>query len=106
MFFFSSKIPSQGYLIARRIFDEYEILALATNKKYRRKGVATDLLVCLLQSAKKDKIKKIFLEVSVKNLSAIKMYKKFGFYKAGERKNYYKTSEEMRDAYIMIKLID
>ena len=106
VFFFSSKIPSEGYLIARKISDEYEILSLATNKKYRRKGVASELLRDLLIKAKKNKIKKIFLEVSKNNFPAIKMYKKFGFYKTGNRKNYYKTITGFADAYVMAKLFD
>ena len=93
-------------MIARKISDEYEVLSLATNKKNRRKGVASELLGHLLKKAEKDKIKKILLEVSKKNFPAIKIYKKFGFYKAGDRKNYYKSSYGSSDAYIMIKLID
>ena len=106
VFFFSSKIPSEGYLIARKISDEYEVLSLATNKKKRRNGIASELLSNLLIKAKKNKIKKIFLEVSKKNFPAIKMYKKFGFFMSGDRKNYYKTSNGFTDAYIMTKLFD
>ena len=74
VFFFSSKIESGGYLIARKIFDEFEVLSLATNRKERRKGIASELLRSLFKKAEQEKAKKILLEVSKKNIPAIKMY--------------------------------
>ncbi|MBF95958.1 MAG: hypothetical protein CFH34_00864 [Alphaproteobacteria bacterium MarineAlpha9_Bin4] len=105
VFFFSSKIESGGYLIARKIFDEFEVLSLATNRKERRKGIASELLRSLFKKAEQEKAKKILLEVSKKNIPAIKMYEKFGFNIEGNRKNYYKTPSGLKDAYIMIKSI-
>ena len=86
MFFFS-KNSSKGYLIFRKILNEYEIIAISTNIKYLRKGVGSELLYRLFKKAKSNSVKKIFLEVSNKNLVAIKMYNKFGFYQVGLRKN-------------------
>ena len=42
-----------------------------------------------------------FLEVRISNLSAQRLYEKYGFKIAGTRKNYYADNGE--DAYIMIK---
>ena len=103
--FFFLKRPSRGYLIARKIFNEYEIIALSTDLQFLRKGVASELLYRLIKKAKNHSIKKIFLEVSSKNLVAINMYNKLGFYQVGLRKKYYKTLNGLEDALIMIKEI-
>ena len=102
IFFLSSYRPSHGYLIYRKILDEYEILALATNIKNLRKGIASKLLKRLIEKAKKEDINKVFLEVSENNIAAIKLYLKVGFCKLGFRKNYYKTSQGFQDAFIMV----
>ena len=49
-----------------------------------------------------EKIRKLILS----NKSNFNMYKKFGFFMAGDRKNYYKTSNGFNDAYIMTILFD
>ena len=102
IFFLSSYRPSHGYLIYRKILDEYEILALATNIKNLRKGIASKLLKRLIEKAKKEEINKVFLEVSENNIAAVKLYLKLGFCKLGFRKNYYKTSQGFQDAFIMV----
>ena len=43
--------------------------------------------------AKKEKIKRIILEVSKNNIAAINMYKKVGFKKISKRKNYYRIGK-------------
>ena len=105
VYFFSTKKPTEGYLIARKVFNDYEILALATSKLRRRQGLAVHLLSNLIKKAKRNKIKKILLEVSKNNQAAIKLYSKLGFNKAGERKKYYKTTTGWLDAEIMSKVI-
>ena len=102
IFFLSSYRPSHGYLIFRKILDEYEILALATNIKNLRKGIASKLLKRLIKKAKKEDINKVFLEVSENNIAGIKLYLKMGFCKLRCRKNYYKTPNGFQDAFIMV----
>ena len=71
-----------------------KILALATNIKNLRKGVASKLFEKrLIKKAKKDKYNKYFLEVSRIIFLQSNLYKKMGFCKLGFRKNYYKTSK-------------
>ena len=92
-------------MIGRKIIDEYEILSLATDIKKRRKGVGLGLLYKLLDMAKKEKIKRIILEVSKNNIAAINMYKKLGFKKVSKRKKYYRIGVSFLDAYLMEKYI-
>ena len=83
-----------GYLMVLDSIDFYEILAIATVKEYRNKGIAQELL-------DKIKIKDIFLEVRESNQTAINFYKKNNFKEISIRKNYY--SEPTENA-IIVKL--
>ena len=81
-----------GYLMVLDSIDVYEILAIATIKEYRNKGIAQELL-------DKIKTKDIFLEVRESNQVAINFYKKNKFKEISVRKNYY--SEPTENAIIM-----
>lgn len=87
-----------GYVVARKIVDEAEILSLAVKKDFRRKGIATKLMKSVLNEIK-DFVKSCFLDVRVSNEPAIKLYEKLGFKKVGIRKKYYLYPEE--DALLM-----
>lgn len=103
IFFVSLNRPLDGYLIARKTLDEYEVLTLATDINKRRRGIGTLLLTKLINLAKKDKVFRIILEVSENNIAAVSMYEKLGFKKISKRKNYYNNSEGFSDAHIMEK---
>ena len=90
-----------GYLKARVIRDEIEIISILIDKKFREVGLGKSLLSRLLKTAFKKKIQNIFLEVSVENLIAINLYKKFNFIKVGKRINYYFQNGRHIDADIM-----
>ena len=81
-----------GYLMVLDSIDVYEILAIATVKEYRNKGIAQELL-------DKIKTKDIFLEVRESNQIAINFYKKNNFKQISIRKGYY--SDPTEDAIIM-----
>ena len=104
VFFISLNRPLDGYLIARKTLDEYEVLTLATDINKRRRGIGTLLLTKLINLAKKDKVLRIILEVSESNIAAVSMYEKLGFKKISKRKNYYNNSQGFSDAHIMEKL--
>ena len=99
-YFFYNNIE-KGYLIVSSTNEDMDIIALAIDKKSRRNGGASKLLNELIEFAKKKKILRITLEVSLENKAAIKLYKKFGFLKIGIRKNYYKIENKMVDAFLM-----
>ncbi len=98
-----SKKPHKGYLIARRIGKELEILSLGVDKSNRRLGLAKKMLSKLLNIEKKNKPKRILLEVSVENKIAIKFYKSSGFNICNLRKNYYSDRNKRISAYTMAK---
>jgi ribosomal-protein-alanine N-acetyltransferase len=80
-----------GYLAARRVApDECEILNLAVDPVYRRRGVARALLAAELESAPG----RWFLEVRASNNAAIQLYSSAGFELIGRRPDYYREPAE------------
>ena len=78
-----------GFVVARVILDEIEIMNIATHKHYRRMGIAKKILQQMEKDAKQKQIKKILLEVNEKNIPAIQLYQKMGFVQVGKRPKYY-----------------
>jgi [ribosomal protein S18]-alanine N-acetyltransferase len=65
--------------------DEAEILNIAVDPPFRRRGVASALLTAVCQQAQGT----IFLEVAEPNAPAIALYRKHGWQQAGIRAGYY-----------------
>jgi ribosomal-protein-alanine N-acetyltransferase len=65
--------------------DEAEILNLAVEPAWRRRGVASALLTAVVEQARGA----IFLEVAEPNAAAIALYRKLGWVDAGFRPGYY-----------------
>lgn len=87
-----------GYISAKIILDEIEICNLAVFSQNQGQGIGKNLVLDLIDTAKKRNCTKIHLEVRKSNEKAILLYEKCGFMKIGIRKNYYKTE----DAILMI----
>jgi ribosomal-protein-alanine N-acetyltransferase len=78
-----------GFALARVIADEAELLLLATRPAARRRGVAGALLRAVIAEARMRGVAQIHLEVRAGN-DAVRLYRREGFEKVGERRNYYK----------------
>lgn len=83
-----------GYLTSFMVLDEAFITNLCVELEYRKKGVATALLIFLINKVKLNRGAHIFLEVREKNVAAISLYKKIGFELIGVRKKYYSDTKE------------
>ena len=92
-----------GFAIQSIAIDESHLLNIGIKKKYRRKGFGEEILNQIILFSKVMGCRKIFLEVRISNIRAIKLYEKEGFRKVDIRKNYYKLREGREDALIMIK---
>lgn len=66
--------------------DWYETQIIIGEKKYWHKGYGTKAIKMLIDKAKRMKISKIYLEVRLNNLGAIRAYQKCGFQKVGLKK--------------------
>jgi ribosomal-protein-alanine N-acetyltransferase len=78
---------------------EAEMYRMAVRGGARRRGVASELWDNVRKRAKKERVKKIFLEVRASNAAALALYEKHGFARVGLRKRYY--DEPVEDAVIM-----
>lgn len=92
-----------GYIGMSIVIDEGYIFNVAVRESYRNKGVATALINELVTYGKKNNFSFITLEVRESNQPAISLYSKFGFIKAGERKDYYSNPKE--NAILMTKYL-
>lgn len=68
---------------------EIDIMNIVVRKDMRNKKIGTCLMEKIIEIFDKSKKEKINLEVNENNISAIKLYEKFGFEKVGIRKKYY-----------------
>ena len=86
------KIKIIGFVCFFHVRDEIEIIKICIIKSHQRKNYGS----ILINEIKKLNIKKIFLEVSIENVSAINFYLKNGFQKIGVRKGYYANDKSSR----------
>lgn len=86
--------------LSMNIPPEMEILSICVLPEFRRQGLAKSLLLFLINYAEQHDIESIFLEVSVENTSAIKLYESVGFHKIGIRKGYYRHANRNIDALL------
>lgn len=65
------------------------LLKILVHPDFRNDGNAVTMLKMAEESLRAVNFEKIYLEVEVSNLSAISLYKKYGFEEAGLLKNFY-----------------
>ena len=90
-----------GFIVARLIQHECEILNIGVTKSMRNNQVASKLMDALIGECNNKSIKHIFLKVRTSNVPSISLYKKFDFNEIGVRPNYYLTKKGYEDAIIM-----
>jgi len=91
-----------GFILARAIAGEAEILTLAVLPEKRRRGVAGALVEAAAGAAAALGAGELFLEVAADNPAAIALYKAAGFAPAGRRRGYYARPHGARiDALVL-----
>ena len=90
-----------GFVGVWIIAGEGDITNIAVTPKYRKHGIASNLLIKLFEVCKTFNCGDITLEVRASNAPAQNLYKKYNFKEEGIRKKYYKDNNE--DAIIMWK---
>jgi [ribosomal protein S18]-alanine N-acetyltransferase len=93
-----------GFLAARRVADQAEILNLAVALGARRRGYASDLVLAALADFRSRSVQAVFLEVRESNSGAVAFYAKHGFEKSGLRRGYYHAPDE--SAVVMTRSLD
>lgn len=82
--------PASGFVLARRVLDEEELLLLAVKPQARGKGLGRKLLLRFLDNAEDKGVARVFLEMRCDN-PAETLYRNCGFVQIGRRPNYYRT---------------
>lgn len=88
-----------GLISYSLIYDRIELNYIYVDKSKRNFGIASKLMLHMIEDGSENNIKNITLEVNVNNKEAIALYKKFGFVVVTIRANYYNGE----DAYLMIR---
>ena len=84
-----------GFYMSRIGVDEEELLLIAVDPRFRRRGIAARLLVDLAGAARERGAQRLLLEMRRDNPAA-ELYRQFGFVPIGERKNYYRRADGTR----------
>ncbi|MCJ2188184.1 GNAT family N-acetyltransferase [Novosphingobium beihaiensis] len=82
--------PAAGFFLSRTGFEEEELLLLGVSPAFRKQGLGRYLLEDLRRGASERGAKRLLLEMRRGN-PAESLYKAFGFYQIGERRDYYRT---------------
>lgn len=81
--------PAAGFIMARALFDEAEILTFAVDPAWQGQGIGRDLLVRCVNEAARAGAAHMFLEVADDNVAALGLYHAAGFAVVGVRRQYY-----------------
>jgi ribosomal-protein-alanine N-acetyltransferase len=86
------KAPPGGFVLARLVLDEAELLTLAVAPQSQRRGIGHALMDSTLRHLHNARASMLFLEVDERNASALALYRRLGFKKVGKRPDYYRTA--------------
>ena len=92
-----------GYACLEWVLDEGSLTDIAVNPDYRGRGFAKALMSELVSEAEKRDMQFVTLEVRESNISAVNLYRSFGFEDVGKRPRYYKDPVE--DALLLTKYL-
>lgn len=80
-----------GFVQARHIAGEGDLLNIAVSAAARRQGIGRILIQALLELAQKEKIAHYILEVREQNTPAIAFYESLGMIRVGRRRDFYRA---------------
>ncbi|MEY2926088.1 MAG: hypothetical protein RL367_565, partial [Pseudomonadota bacterium] len=81
-----------GFAIVRTVLDEAELLLIAVDVRYQRRGVGAKLLAHICAMVRAKGVHSLHVEVRHDN-SALSFYNCHDFKKVGERANYYHRTD-------------
>ena len=90
-----------GYVGSQSVMGEADMMNIAVSAKFRRMGIAQELVQRLVMALREKDVCSLTLEVRASNEPAKALYGKLGFEQVGCRPNYYRNPKE--DALILRK---
>jgi ribosomal-protein-alanine N-acetyltransferase len=90
-----------GVVLWRSTVEEAELLTLAVQAAHRRRGAGRALLQAVIERARRQGAKTLFLEVGVDNPAALSLYAQTGFEEVGRRAAYYARHHGHADALVL-----
>ncbi len=95
------KAMAGGFVVARLVLDEAEILTIAVAPPAQRKGLGHALMDATLRHLHNARASMLFLEVDELNTPALALYRRLGFKQVGKRPGYYETAAGRSTALTM-----
>jgi ribosomal-protein-alanine acetyltransferase len=92
-----------SYAVLMPIVDEAELLTLGVAANQQRRGLGMAMLQQILDIARQQGLRRVFLEVRTDNAAAIALYRKAGFVEVGMRCGYYVNAQGSADALVMAR---
>jgi ribosomal-protein-alanine N-acetyltransferase len=83
-----------AFVLAWHVADEFELLDLATDPAFRRRGLGRALIERLLVEARERAASAVYLEVRPSNAAALSLYRATGFVELARRPRYYPDGED------------
>lgn len=97
-----TQTPLVGYICTWLVTDELHINNVAVHPRWRKHGIASELLRAALQRGTREGARAAFLEVRASNTAAQGLYARFHFEPVGVRPRYY--THPVEDAVIMCRM--
>lgn len=96
-----------GLAVCRILSEEAEIITLGVLPNCRQSGIGSRLVEAMLEEARQQGVRKMFLEVGEHNAVAKALYDKHGFSVLSQRRHYYRHPDgSYEDAIVMQKTLD
>jgi len=90
-----------GFILARDLGGEVEILSLGVLPRWRRRNIGRRLLDAVVAEAERRCASSLVLEVATENEAARGLYAAAGFVQVGRRPRYYRSTGGRADALIL-----
>jgi len=94
-----------GFVLARNVAGEAEILTIAVSTKLARSGLGWRLMQAAMREARNRGGETMFLEVDGSNQPALGLYRKLGFETVGERKAYYVGDNGQKSTALVMRRV-
>jgi len=93
-----------GFVLARLVEDEAEILTITVRPKNRHGGLGWRLMGAVLRRLRTEGARSLFLEVDEANHEAVALYRKLGFDVVAERAAYYDHDGGSKSTALVMRL--